>query len=311
MKVALTIILGLVVVLASVITWQHQRYASARLQYVQDHQTAFYGADTFHALIFFKVADDADIIPMVSDLITTLEARDAGKLIYVGQSAFTDGTTPVSQTQWSGAVLMQFASRTSFDAVGESESFKAALGRFESTYIHGMERPGLLNIMMHQALLALAVMDRFTGGEAAEPLKAVEDEDLGSQVLPLREFEARLRALAPVNDEAVLVFNLSSAGTAEQQAADASYGRKMLTRMARGVHGPLHIGQAVSLDDQSDFENVVLVYYPGANYFADLITSTFFTGIIGDKQLGKNLSMPTVPVLRQVREFQQSGGKST
>ena len=305
-KVAITVILGFIVVLASVMVWQHQRYASARLQYVQDHQTAFYDSDTFHAMIFFKVADDADIIPMASDLISTLETNDAGKLIYVGQSAFTNGTTSVSDTQWSGVVLMQYSSRGFFDAVLESETFRAALGRFESTYTHGMKRPGVLNLMMHQALLALAVMDMFTGGEATEPLVAVKDEDLGPQVSSLREIEKRLRALAPVNDEAVLVFNLSRPGTADQQAADASYGRKMITRMARGVHGPLHIGQAVSLDDQSDFETAVLVYYPGANYFADLITSTFFTGIIGDKQLGENLSMPTVPIMRQVRELQQS-----
>jgi len=202
---------------------------------------------------------------------------------------------------------MQYASRASFDAVLESETFRAALGRFGSTYTHGMKRPGLLNLMMHQALLGLTVMDMFTGGTADEPLVAVKDEVLGPRVLSLREIEKRLRALAPVNDEAVLVFNLSRPGTAEQQAADASYGRKMITRMARGVHGPLHIGQAVSLDDQSEFENAVLVYYPGANYFADLLTSTFFTGIIGDKQLGENLSMPTVPILRQVRELQQGG----
>lgn len=305
-NIALTIILGLIVVLASIMTWQHQRYASARLQYVQDHQSAFYNSGTFHAMIFFKVADDADVISMASDLVSTLETNNAGKLIYVGQSAFTNGTTSVSNTQWSGVVLMQYAARGSFDAVLKSETFRSALGRFESTYAHGMNRPGLLNVMMNQALLALAVMDIFTGGEAAEPLVAVKDEDLGPGVLRLREIEERLRALAPINDEAILVFNLSRPGTDEQQAADASYGRKMITRMARGAHGPLHIGEAVSLDDQSGFENAVLVYYPGANYFADLITSTFFTGIIGDKQLGENLSMPTVPIIRQVRELQKN-----
>ena len=64
MNIALTIILGLIVVLASITTWQHQRYASARLQYVQDHQSAFYNSGTFHAMIFCKFADDADVISM-------------------------------------------------------------------------------------------------------------------------------------------------------------------------------------------------------------------------------------------------------
>ena len=104
-----------------------------------------------------------------------------------------------------------------------------------------------------------------------------------------------------MNDEAILVFNLQRAGTPEQQAADASYGGQMMARMARGVHGPMHVGSAVTLEGDPDFDNVALVYYPGANYFADLLTSTFFVGIVGDKQLGKNLSMPTVPILRQIR----------
>ncbi len=43
--------------------------------------------------------------------------------------------------------------------------------------------------------------------------------------------------------------------------------------------------------------NVVIVYYPGVEYFAEMLQSEFFTGIVGGKQLGDTLSSPTVPLL--------------
>ena len=36
-----------------------------------------------------------------------------------------------------------------------------------------------------------------------------------------------------------------------------------------------------------------MVYYPGVRYFAELVGSRFFQGIIGDKQLGDTLVVPT------------------
>ena len=41
---------------------------------------------------------------------------------------------------------------------------------------------------------------------------------------------------------------------------------------------------------------MILVYYPGIDYFLHLTTSKFFTGIVGGKQLGDTLAMPTVPI---------------
>ena len=45
-----------------------------------------------------------------------------------------------------------------------------------------------------------------------------------------------------------------------------------------------------------------VVHYPGTEYFAGLITSTFFQSIIGDKQLGDNQSSVTVPLLELIEE---------
>ena len=292
------------IVLFLTMIWQHQRYASERIRVVQDQQTALYGVDAFHVVFFFKVQDDARIIETVSELVETLEEDETGKLIYVGQSAYTSGTTPISNIDWRGAVLMQYRSREDFDLAWQSGSLNIALEKFQQTYLHGIKRNQLVNLFFPQAMLVLSAIDVLNGSKAAVALEPVKSENLPHKAQPIKEIEKRLRALAPINDQAVLVFNLSRAGTPEQNVGNKSYGVKMATRMARGGHGPLHFGNVVTLEGEPFFDSAAFVYYPGANYFADLLTSTFFLSIIGDKQLGENFSMPTVPILKQVREFQ-------
>jgi hypothetical protein len=49
-----------------------------------------------------------------------------------------------------------------------------------------------------------------------------------------------------------------------------------------------------------DFDQVVIVSYPGIEYFVELVQSQFFTGIRGGKQLGDDLSSLTVPILQHL-----------
>ena len=100
--------------------------------------------------------------------------------------------------------------------------------------------------------------------------------EMSSQQTEFDERVADLLRLRSLNDEALVVFNLIKPGTAEQRAADATYGRKMMTRMARLGHGPMHIGEAVTIEGDASFEQAVVVYYPGAGYFAELLGSQFF-----------------------------------
>jgi hypothetical protein len=67
--------------------------------------------------------------------------------------------------------------------------------------------------------------------------------------------------------------------------------------MAEMGNGPMHIGAAVTLEGGADFGNVVIVYYPGVEYFAEMLQSEFFTRIVGGKQLGDSQSSPMVPRL--------------
>ena len=71
----------------------------------------------------------------------------------------------------------------------------------------------------------------------------------------------------------------------------------MMDGMAEGGYGPMHIGSAVRLESDFDFEEVTLVYYPGVEFFADMARSTFFRGIIGGKTLGDTQTSLTVPIL--------------
>jgi hypothetical protein len=71
----------------------------------------------------------------------------------------------------------------------------------------------------------------------------------------------------------------------------------MMGLMAEMGIGPTHVGAAVTLEGEADFDNVAIVYYPGVEFFAELLQSEFFTGIVGGKQLGDTLSSPTVPLL--------------
>ena len=118
------------------------------------------------------------------------------------------------------------------------------------------------------------------------------DPELLAQRLALPQ----IQAAAPYREKAVVVVNLAQNGDAAQRKASAAYGRAMVGLMAALGHGPAHIGQAVALEADAHFDNVILAYYPGVDYFLDLTSSNFFTGIVGGKQLGDTLAMPTVPI---------------
>ena len=57
------------------------------------------------------------------------------------------------------------------------------------------------------------------------------------------------------------------------------------------------MGRAVTLEGDADFDDVIIVYYPGVEYFSELVQSKFFTGIVGGKQLNDTQSTITVPLL--------------
>ena len=95
----------------------------------------------------------------------------------------------------------------------------------------------------------------------------------------------------------MVVVNFVRHGTPEQRERDAGYVREMLGLMAEQAHGPMHIGRAVTLQGDARYDQIALVYYPGAAYFAQMLQSRFYGGILGDKQLGDSLAIITAPIL--------------
>jgi len=112
-----------------------------------------------------------------------------------------------------------------------------------------------------------------------------------------RQLAERLRAERELGADAVVIVNLIREGTPEQAAANRRYGGSMLGAMAEGGYGPLHVGRAVRVERDYDFDSVAIVYYPGVDFFAEMATSRFFQGIVGNKQLADTQAVVTVPIL--------------
>ena len=286
--------------IAGVMLWQHIRYLRSRRIAVQDRQPMLYSTDSFHVMTFLEVAEGQAVIQAVRKLRQQLEASGPGRVIYAGQAAFTLASSQLGPRSWDAVVLVQYPSRERYDEAAGSGWYRDALAAFAQTYSHGMRRPWLSNLLVHQALLVMSLVDIVTGHFRLPPLVAMSRSEMSGEQAEFEERVADLLRLRSLSDEALVVFNLIKPGTAEQQAPNAAYGRKMMTRMARLAHGPMHMGRAVTIEGDASFEQAIVVYYPGASYFAELVGSEFFLGIIGDKQLGDTQAVPTVPILSRL-----------
>jgi len=282
---------------ASAMAWQHMRYLRARRDIVQDRQPVF--SSGFHVITFLELADGADVVAEVGQLGKTLEEAHGARLVYAGQGFPALESSQLGPVSWSAVVLMQYPSRRAYDQAAQAEAHRDALGHFDRTYSHGMRRPWPLNLLVPQALLMLAVVDKLRGSWELPPLEAAPPSELAES---MRDGPERMLELRAINDEAVVVFNLIKQGSAAQRAADGSYGRKMIARMARLAHGPIHVGVSVTLEGDAAFDQVVVVYYPGVSYFAQLVRSRFFQGIVGDKRPGDSQAVLTVPILSRLDE---------
>lgn len=292
--------LVLVILIGGAMAWQHLRYFSVRRDVVQDRQPILHSPSRFHVVMYLAVSEDDDLIEEVSRLRSELEAQGNVQVVYAGQAAFTQESTQLGAQSWDAVVLVQYPSRESYEALAKSERYRDALAAFPQTYSHGMQRNPVVNLLIPQLLLALRTYDVVTGNgkvEEFEPMPLPDDPER------VRFFQSRMQSLLElksVNDKALVIFNLTKPGTPEEQKANASYGRQMLGRMAALAHGPMHLGTAQTLEGEASFEEVVIVYYPGVEYFSRLAGSRFFSGIFGDKQLSDTLVVATVPILSQL-----------
>ena len=92
----------------------------------------------------------------------------------------------------------------------------------------------------------------------------------------------------------MVIFDFAKNRSPEQRKANATYGGEMFALFAEVGAGPMHFGKAVTLEGAADFDQVIIVFYPGVEFFGEMIVSQFYQGIFSGKQLGDDISSLTV-----------------
>jgi len=306
MKLILTLIAIPISLLLIAALAQQWRYHRIRRDIVMDRQPLFHDAKALHVITALKLGPDQRLLPGVKAFVDGLEATGA-LVVYAGKTVIT-GTqsSQLPADEWDVFVVTQFPSRKAWDEVAASDAYAKLKAGFVNTWSIGMRRDRVQNLMLPVGLLAMRARQIITREEARFPFVLNEDTsilDAGDGVDPVQRrmfLEHLVQENAQYSENAMVIVNFQKDGTAAQKKADAGYTHEMVSLMAEVGHGPMHMGRAVSLEDDVDFDRVVLVYYPGFKYFVDMVQSKFYTGVFGGKQLGDNLSTPTVPILQHL-----------
>ena len=200
--------------------------------------------------------------------------------------------------EWHAIVLQQFDSREAYGQYRQRTEVEAALARFELTYEHGFKRSAALNVLLHQMFLGMRLWRQLTFEPDVLPF--VPADVAGARLPPASG--PLLKHADGLGQDAILIVNLARNGTPQQQDANADYGSHMLGLMADLRYGPMHLGSTVSLEHGHEFDQAMLVYYPGSRFFHELSSSTWFQSIIGAKQLADTQACITVPVTHLLRD---------
>ena len=290
----------LLVAIIAAMAWQHLRYLDVRRNALHDLQDVFHPSAAVHGALFLKLAPETDLFDAMRALRVATDALPVAQTVYAGKVAMNGLASGQlvealgGEVAWDGVALMQFDERSAYDVWRTDDGVRAALSDFEATYIHGMKRSAFANLALVQRFLLSRIIQAVTLQPSVPPFEPALTDTLDVATDAQR---AALLREPELGRNAVFVANLIKTGTAEEAAADARYSGAMMAVMARGGHGPMHIGAAVTLEGQARFDMVAFVYYPGVQYFHDLTSSTFFRGIVGDKRLGDTQATVTVPIL--------------
>ena len=289
----------LLIVILLAVGGQQYRYLRWRRDVAADRQELFHSSSAFHVVTVVALSDGQPLLTGVRELVDAIE-RDGAAVVYAGKIAVNAlQSSQIPQTEWDAFVLAQYPSREAYQASEARPDYQKVRSSFASSYAIGMQRSPWLNLAIPIGMLGIRAVDILKRTPARYPFRRAEE--LGQVPAVLRDRRARLVEGLLANREygkdACVVLNFIKNGSSEQREANSGYGSEMFRLMAEMGNGPTHMGDAVTLEGDADFDNIVIVYYPGVEYFAEMIQSEFFTGIVGGKQLGDTLSSPTVPLL--------------
>ncbi len=278
---------------------QQYRYFRARRDIVADRQQLFYASSAFHVATVVALSPRQELLAGLRGLVSAIESNGA-KVVYAGKIAVNAMTSnQLPDADWNAFVLAQYPSREAYSVSATNPDYQKARSSFANSYSLGMQRSAQLNLMLPVALLGRRVFDILQRRPARYPFKKAENLD----EIPAAMQERRkhlvegLLANRAYGKDACVVLNFIKSGSAEQRAANSGYGNEMMGLMAELGMGPTHMGKAVTLEGDAEFDQIAIVYYPGVEFFAHMVQSEFFTGIVGGKQLGDTLSSPSVPLL--------------
>jgi uncharacterized protein (DUF1330 family) len=302
-KLLLGLISVLVLIVLLAIFFQQWRYVGIRRNLAGDRQALFHSGSVFHVVSLLKLAPDQELLSGVREFVDAVE-KDGAEVVYAGKTVINGRTSSqLPPDDWEAFVITQYPSRSVWDAVSASTDFRNLESRFTNVYSMGMKRSAGINLALPALLLGRRVAQVIRREPPRYPFKPVPglSEALAKAPIEVRErmdtFEEVLGANLEYGREGMVIFNFAKNGTSEERKANAGYGGEMFALFAEAGAGPMHVGEAVTLEGDADFDQVIIVFYPGVEFFGEMITSEFYQGIFPDKQLGDDLSSLTVPVL--------------
>lgn len=299
MKVLLGLISILLVIVLLAVVFQEWRYLRIRRNLAGDRQSLFHSGSAFHVVSLLKLAPRQELLGGVRDFVGSVE-KSGARVVYAGKTVINGRRSSQLPTDdWEAFVVTQYPSRAAWDEASASNAYRDLESRFANVYSLGMQRSAALNVVLPIALLRQRVSQIL---RREPPRYPFEPSPLLSQAPPearaqLKVFEEVIQANLEYGREGMVIVNFAKGGTREQKKANAGYGSEMFNLFAEVGAGPTHVGEAVTLEGDAAFDQVIIVYYPGVKFFGEMIQSSFYTGIFGGKQLGDDLSSLTVPLL--------------
>ncbi|MAQ10838.1 MAG: hypothetical protein CMQ11_13575 [Gammaproteobacteria bacterium] len=300
MLITVCVLVSLVVLIVGSQLWNHSQL---RRGVLFDRQDLLHSADVFHVVSALKLKPGQELLEGVGRYVKGVEQQGA-EVIYAGKVAFPKPrkSRQMPDLEWEAFVVSQYATRDAWETAVVSTNYTGLKNEFTRVWSLGMQRKAGLNFVVLLYMLQRRVRHILSGNAATYPFEPVEvPAERSLQVTAQRELLDEIVAENEAfSEDALVIINFQKFGDARQRSANSKYGDSMMSMLSEVGHGPVHIGRAISLEDDVDFDQVAIVSYPGIKYFAEMVQSKFYTSIFGGKQLGDDLSAPTVPILQHL-----------
>lgn len=285
------------IALAGAAARQHQHDLERRRTRAQDRQALWYDHEAFHVITFLRCDRKADTVAAVRSLYrATRHYRDV-QWIYAGKAVLTGAvSTQIGPVDWDAVVVQQYASAKDHQMVSRSLVYQQALEPFAATYSCGFRRSRTTNAIVPQVLGLGRAVRRLRSEETVIPFPPRHDPDAPADLGRSGSLDDLL-AERDLGTEGAVVFSLIKRRGPEHRDADRRFRRQMLALMAEGQVGPMHLGRAVALEGEHDFDTVAAVFYPNLQFLADLAGSELSRHLSAHEAAEDLHTVVTAPIL--------------